>query len=730
MNTVFLRLLSAGDKAAALRHAIAASDESLGDTVFVANPKSFTAVPRSPFAYWVRDEVRIVFAANEALESSGRDACSGATTNDDQRFIRFWAEVPPESVARRREETSSRRWVVLSKGGEFARFFVDMHLVVDWQHDGRSLKAHIAEYRGNRGWGYQWSAALNGYANYFRPGLTWSRRSQRGLSLRVLPRGGLFGDKGPAVFVPHDREEGLLALLAITNSAPFRGLVALQMAFGSYEVGVLERTPIPGMTNRDELALARLARRAWSLKRSLDKRSESSHAFVLPALLQVAGDTLVARADAWASGARATEAEVAAIQAEIDDRCFTSYGISDADRRSITEDVGGSTAAAEGSDEEAADIADVDEEVGEGDTADTVTLAAELVSWALGVAFGRFDIRLATGERELPGEPEPFDPLPVCSPAMLTGADGLPLATPPGGYPVTFPTDGILLDDVGHPRDLTAAVRTVFEIVFGSRADAAWQEAGALLDPKGHDVSTWLRAGFFEHHLRRHSKSRRKAPIVWQMGTSSGRYSIFAYAHRLTRDSLFALQNDIAAPRLAVEERRLASLRTQAGASPSARERAEIEAAEAAVDEMRTVLAELRRITPLWNPDLDDGIVLMSAPLWRLVSGHKPWQKELRSRWDDLTAGKYDWAHLAMHLWPERVIPKCASDRSLAIAHGLEGVFWVEGADGKWTKRSRPTRPIEELVAKSTTSAVKAALADLAAAPALNGGSGRERGRR
>ena len=69
------------------------------------------------------------------------------------------------------------------------------------------------------------------------------------------------------------------------------------------------------------------------------------------------------------------------------------------------------------------------------------------------------------------------------------------------------------------------------------------------------------------------------------------------------------------------------------------------------------------------------------APLWRLVPQHKPWQKELKSKWDELVAGKYDWAHLAMHLWPERVVPKCATDRSLAIAHGLEDVFWTE--DGR-----------------------------------------------
>ena len=78
---------------------------------------------------------------------------------------------------------------------------------------------------------------------------------------------------------------------------------------------------------------------------------------------------------------------------------------------------------------------------------------------------------------------------------------------------------------------------------------------------------------------------------------------------------------------------------------------------------------------------------------------HKPWQKELQEQWAELVKGKYDWAHLAMHLWPERVVPKCATDRSLAIAHGLEDVFWSEDADGKWQKRSAPTTPLETLIA-------------------------------
>jgi len=94
---------------------------------------------------------------------------------------------------------------------------------------------------------------------------------------------------------------------------------------------------------------------------------------------------------------------------------------------------------------------------------------------------------------------------------------------------------------------------------------------------------------------------------------------------------------------------------------------------------------------------------------------------ELKSTWDALGEGKYAWANLAMHLWPERVVPKCAKDRSRAIAHGLEDVFWIEGTDGKWTARKTPTRSIDEIVRERTSPAVKSALKSLLEAPSAVG---------
>jgi hypothetical protein len=725
MKTVFLRVLEADDKAAALRAAIREPAAALGRQRFTVNAASFSAVPRSPFAYWVSDNLRQLFKALPPFEAEGRTAKQGLATGNDPRFLRVWWEVSATRVS------PNDGWSILVKGGAPTTFFGDPCTIVKWFDDGLELKAFASWYRASRGWGDQWSAMINATEFYFRPGFTWPLRASR-FAPSVMPVGCAFSTRGCAGFA---HVTDLPWLVSILSSSCFDLLFKMLLGrFGHPEFtsGALQEMPIPDPSHETKTRLATFFSEIWSQKRSLDTCSETSHAFMLPALLQANGDTLATRAGAWADYVGATGDKLTAIQAEIDACCFDLYRIGDADRRAITQAFSADAselADAETENDTDAD-ADADEEINSSGNADAVSVAAELLSWAAGVAFGRFDVRLATGARLLPAEPEPFDPLPVCSPAMLTGDDGLPLMSAPAGYPLAFPENGILVDDPGQTSDLTAAVHMVFDEVFDASADACWNEATALLDPQGQDLRAWLASSFFEHHLKRHSKSRRKAPIIWQLAVASGRYSVWLYAHRLTRDSFFQIQNDVVTPKLAHEERQLASMAQSAGLNPSARDRKEITAQEAFVEELRSFLDEIKRVAPLWNPMLDDGVVLTMAPLWRLVPQHKPWQKELKSKWDELAPGKYDWAHLAMHLWPERVVPKCATDRSLAIAHELEDVFWAEADDGKWKARPTPTRRVDELVRERTSVAVKAALKSLLEAPVANANGGRGRGRR
>ena len=48
-----------------------------------------------------------------------------------------------------------------------------------------------------------WSRIIKNVDFYLKPGITWPRRTN-GLSFRILPRGCVFSDKGPAIFVEYD----------------------------------------------------------------------------------------------------------------------------------------------------------------------------------------------------------------------------------------------------------------------------------------------------------------------------------------------------------------------------------------------------------------------------------------------------------------------------------------------------------------------------------------------
>ena len=706
MKAVFLRVIEAADKAEALKAVISYPEATLEAKRFDLRLDDLSSVPRSPFAYWISESVLRSFQKIPPFESSERTARRGPSTCDDTRYLRCYWEVMTWKAH------GLGDWRPFAKGGIFSQYYADVHLQVEWEQ----RRSTFLGFFGRPG---REIAKPESVDMFFRPGLTWSLRTSRGLSMRAMPSGGIFGHKGPVAFVEGDNPHDLLPLLAVANSAAFASLVELQLAAAdaaarSYEVGVIQRTPVPYLNSAISADLATLCHRAWSLKRTQDTRTENSHAFALPALLQLEGESLAQRGQAWANHVAGFEEKLSTIQAEIDDHCFGLYGISDEDREAMIRGFG--SVSIDGADD------DKDDEAG---AVNLEPLVANLVSWIMGVAQGRFDLRLATGEQPAPPEPEPFDPLPPCSPGMLTGEDGLPLDAPPKGYPVDFPPDGILVDDPGHDRDVTAWARQVFGEVFGEDEGAYWHEAAEILEPRTQSIRSWLLGSFFEQHIKKYSKSRRKAPIYWQLATPGASYSVWLYLHRFTRDTLFKVHGEFVTPKVQHEERRLASMRQEAGPSPTASHRKEMAAQEDFVAELRAFQAEVARVAPLWNPDLNDGVIINFAPLWRLVPQHKPWQKECKKVWDKLCKGDYDWAHLAMHLWPERVVPRCQEDRSLAIAHGLEDELWQEDDNGKWHARKVSDARIQELIQERTSPAVKAALDDLLKAPAPAAGKKR-----
>ena len=286
---------------------------------------------------------------------------------------------------------------------------------------------------------------------------------------------------------------------------------------------------------------------------------------------------------------------------------------------------------------------------------------------------------------------------------MLQGDDGLPLSPEAGRrlraegrYPLDVAWDGILVDDPEHPLDLERRVHAALAVLWGDRADALEHEACALLGVP--TLREWFRrpAGFFADHLKRYSKSRRQAPIYWPLSTASGSYTLWLYYHRLNDQTLYTCVTDFVKPKLDAVTADADRLQAKTQTGGTAKERAELQELRDFQAELQELHDELLRVAQLpWKPNLNDGVLITASPLWKLFRLPK-WQKDLKACWEELAAGDYDWAHLAHTIWPDRVREKCKTDRSLAIAHGLEDLCEVEAPKPK-TKRGKKGGKLEKL---------------------------------
>jgi hypothetical protein len=691
--TTFLRVLEETEnKEAALLDTIR-GNAGAGRSRYEADPNQFGSIERSPFAYWISDKIRSLFSTLPKLESEGRTAKQGLATADDFRFVRLWWEIP--------ENQFRKRWFPFAKGGKYSEFYSDISLLINWDKGGLELKS------------FKGSVIRN--PSYYRmPGITWTNSTTKEFSCRALPDDCIFSHMGPAVFFSKGSPASCLSIL---NSFVTKYLIKINLGLAAegrkhYEIGVLQGVPFKEPNEEQSKFLYSLSFQSWVNRFRFTQFYENNHSFIGPALLAMTGTSLLDRASSYGCYLNRLSEEFQGLQEEVNATCFNLYGISSKDRELIlrsfqTQETPEPDSNTRDDDE---DLPSEEEEHGALLQNLPRTLAGDFISWSIGVVFGRFSLPSRNLEKHISQLPGPFDPIPVRSPGMQSLAE---LATP-ADCQLAIPSNGILVDDAGNPElDLVAQMRRVVEFLFTPGADAWWQELCQALDPKQNDLRNWLRKDFFQQHLSQYSASRRKAPIYWPIATASKGYTLWLYSHRVTSDTLYRVVE------LVRSRKRDADLKWEGLKDPSGAEaRRDRSDLELLVEELKELLAELERIQPLFHPNLDDGAVLVLAPLHRLFKAYPAWQKELADRWKDLVRGEYDWSSQAMRLWPDRVVRKCQTDRSLAIAHGLDDFFWhpTEG-DKAVPKAVQESDILAEIKARTERSVQDALRSLLEAAP-------------
>jgi hypothetical protein len=338
--------------------------------------------------------------------------------------------------------------------------------------------------------------------------------------------------------------------------------------------------------------------------------------------------------------------------------------------------------------------------------------AKELLAWGIGCCFGRWDIRKKKSNQNLFDQcKDPFSQLPDCSPGMILNSKGrlIQAVNLPADYPIEISPVGCLADDTGNINNIVARLHDVFEYIWKEESENIEQELCEILEVSSIGEYMKKPARFFEDHLKLYSKSRRQAPIYWPISTTSGSYTLWLYYHCLSDQTLYVCVNDFVGPKLEDEIiPKLSVLRAKT--SRSKEEEKELEKITDLELELKDFRDELLRIAKFWKPNLNDGVQITAAPLWDFFRLPK-WNKKLKTTWQKLEKGDYDWAHLAYSIWPERVIPKAHKDRSLAIAHDLENDLWEEVEKGtdrqgnpkyKWEPKELAKVDIDDLISLKT----------------------------
>lgn len=595
-------------------------------TLFAKELHGFTGLPNKILAYWIPDRVFELFGKLRSLKQLATCTLGLDTRGNEDRFFRLWWE--PIASDRFTEE-----WPVVTDGGNPQHFQRELRLVVNWKNNADELGVIASKASGG---------TFTGRDYYFQPGLTYIFTGQTTFSVQPLRAGSIFAKSAHAIFP--NAEKDRIALLAILNSESVRLLLKVINPNRFFQTAYVKLLPIPEFHDirgkLEELVntiiqdthanscgdeCSRNFRSDWSVS------DASGESFSFVRIVQISRDRT---------------RRIRNCKAEIDQLVQAAYGLNDHDIKFLQTWVGDSTA---------------QEMPGEdGVSKRGVSFAAEsLVSYLVGLVFGRFDLKKNISDCR------------VATDVMFQS-----------WKTVAYPKDGLAKSDKVYACEaiqsqFADSVREQMENVFGSEWESV--ESAICSTLSIDSIASYIRDinGFFQCHFERYTKSRRYAPLYWPISTESGSYTLWFYSHHITDQTLYKAVNDFVEPKLKDDVKpQLNKLRAMnSRSSTQEKELAQLAELECELERFK---ADLLQIAAFWKPNLNDGVQITAAPLWKFFR-HTAWRNKLKKTWEELQAGDYDWAHLALSIWPERIVKeKCTIDRSIAIAHDLEDKLWHE----------------------------------------------------
>jgi len=602
----------------AIKRLLNEEDESL---VFRYRQGDFDAIPGSPWVYWISAEIRSIFT-NFELFGKRNKWKRGLTTADNFRFIRYWWEIGLGNINRNCKNINhskqlSKKWYPLMKGGEYRLWYGNHDYVINWENDGLELRNFSG-------------SAIRNTEYYFKRGVTYSSVSSGGFSARLMPEGFIFDQASNAIFAYSCSE---LSLLGILNSTISSWVLSLNPTI-NIVMEDFARIPLPKLT-RD---LENLVESAVTLSKKSFLKSYKTSDFIVPY--------------SWPEGFKEQlneRIQLNDIEKQIETTVRRLYGFTTSELKIIENDLkelanGEETEKNQGENYNNKKAAQVQENK----LSSKYELAYQWISYAIGIIMSRFEpgVENGLGRGNFSAE---------------TAEQLSSLADP----------DGILVMDEGHSDDLPAKVLEGLIVMLGESAAEDVIKTAVGKDGSAEDLlRTYMERTFFKEHIKQY----RKRPVYWLLESPKKKYGVWLFHEKMNQDTMFRIRTEYVEPKINHLASQIAGLQSERDRAEG-RETRQI---EKRIGEFTEILDDVREFQKLlksiseergYRPHIDDGVLLNMAPLWELIPS---WQTELKKAWLALERGDYDWAYQAMDHWPERVKEKCKTNKSYAIAHGLD----------------------------------------------------------
>ncbi|MDV8002810.1 BREX-1 system adenine-specific DNA-methyltransferase PglX [Rhodococcus sp. IEGM 1408] len=277
------------------------------EKVYAVHAADFAAVPGGAFIFDMPAALLALYGENPTVGESV-DVKQGLATADNNRFVRFWWEVSRGRIgygygSRTEASASGLRWFPYNKGGTPVPWWGNQDYVVNWELDGREIRA-FGTAQGGRP-----RSAVRNPNFYFRPSVTWSNIGSGGARFRSVPPGFVFDVAGMSAFPTSDHER--LSLLGYLNTSVLRQGLDVFAPTLNYQVGDVARLPMLSAPETSERVsrLVTLTKESWI-------EDETAHEFTENPVVEGKASSLARAASALASAREDRAREIATLEDE------------------------------------------------------------------------------------------------------------------------------------------------------------------------------------------------------------------------------------------------------------------------------------------------------------------------------------------------------------------------------------------------------------------------------